>query len=254
MGRLLGLIVAVAVLALGGGPARAASPFGNWAAIFVAADNHAHSGAPSEVFDNARRDLATAFVRAGFSPGNVEQFSTHPSDYPGQKLMLSMPDVIGGELDRLATQARGGCLVYLTSHGAPDGIIVLTSSYFTSAGLAQVVDEACGDRPTVIVVSACFSGAFIAPLSRPNRMVMTAARPDRTSFGCGESDKYTFFDTCMLQQLPQAHDFPALGRAVQACVAKRESDMGLSPPSEPQVWIGPALAPDLPLLAFAAPP
>lgn len=254
MGRLLGLIVAIATLVLATAPARAASPFGDWAAIFVAADNHAHSGAPSEVFDNARRDLATAFAHAGFSAANMAQFSTHPSDYPGQKLMLSMPDVIGGELDRLAKQARGGCLVYLTSHGAPDGIIVLTASYFTSAGLAQMVDQACGDRPTVVVVSACFSGAFIPPLSRPNRMVLTAAAPDRTSFGCGESDRYTFFDTCMLQQLPTAHDFHALATAVQDCVAKRETDMGLAPPSEPQVWIGPSLAPDLPLLRFAGPP
>ncbi len=253
MGRLLGLIVAAAAL-FAATAAQASSPFASWAAVFVAADNHAHSGATSEVFDNARRDLAGAFARAGFSPANTTQFSTHPSDYPGQRLMLSMPDVIGDELDRLAAHAQGGCLVYLTSHGAPDGIIVLTASYLTAAGLAQMIDHACGERPTVVVVSSCFSGAFIPPLSRPNRMILTAAAPDRTSFGCGESDKYTFFDTCMLQQLPAAHDFPALGRAVQACVAKRETDMGLEPPSNPQVWIGPALAPDLPLMTFAAPP
>jgi hypothetical protein len=85
-------------------------------------------------------------------------------------------------------------------------------------------------------------------------MVLTAARPDRASFGCGESDRYTFFDTCMLHELPLAHDFAALGPAVQACVARREKDLGADPPSEPQLWIGSALAPELPLLAFAASP
>ena len=30
-------------------------------------------------------------------------------------------------------------------------------------------------------------------------MVLTAARPDRTSFGCGEADKYPYFDDCFLQ-------------------------------------------------------
>ncbi len=252
MGRLLGLVFAV--LALATAPARAASPFSDWAAIFVAADNHAHSGAPSEVFDNARRDLASAFAKAGFSPGNIVQFSAHPQDYPTQRLMLATPDQIGVGLNAVTARAKGGCLVYFTSHGGPDGIIVLSGSFLSAAGLAQMVDEACGDRPTVVVVSACFSGAFIPPLSAPDRMILTAARPDRTSFGCGESDKYTFFDTCMLQTLPTAHDFPSLGRAVQNCVAKRETEMGLSPPSEPQVWIGASLAPDLPLLAFAAPP
>ena len=55
----------------------AAGAFANWAAIVVAGDWHAHSGAPSEVFDNARRDLAKALVAAGFSPDHVRQFSVH---------------------------------------------------------------------------------------------------------------------------------------------------------------------------------
>ena len=46
-------------------------------------------------------------------------------------------------------------------------------------------------------------------------MVLTAARPDRASFGCGEEDHYTFFDTCMLGEVPaDARDFADLGAAV----------------------------------------
>ena len=86
-------------------------------------------------------------------------------------------------------------------------------------------------------------------------MVLTAARPDRTSFGCGESDRYTFFDTCMLEKLPTAARLPGArtARCRPASPSTRQ-DMGVSPPSEPQIWIGPALAPDLPLLAFSASP
>ena len=248
-------IAIVAVLVSVGMPARAGSSvFSTWAAVFVAGDDHAHSGATSEVFDNARRDLETAFVRAGFSAEHMAQFSVHPEDYPSQRVLPSVPDVIADKLKELATAAPGGCLVYITSHGGPDGVVVLGPNVFTSAGLASMVDDACGQRPTVVVVSACFSGAFIPPLSAPDRAILTAARPDRTSFGCGEADRYTYFDTCVLTELPSAHDFAALGRSVQECVAKREADMGASPPSEPQVWIGPQLAPDLPLMAFAAPP
>jgi hypothetical protein len=78
-----------------------------------------------------------------------------------------------------------------------------------------MVNEACADRMTVVVVSACYSGIFVPALQTDNRMVLTAARPDRTSFGCGEANVYTFFDQCFLESIPQSRDFPALARNVQ---------------------------------------
>ena len=45
-----------------------AGAFSDWAAVVVAGDWRAHSGAPSEVFDNARRDVARSLVSAGFAP------------------------------------------------------------------------------------------------------------------------------------------------------------------------------------------
>jgi hypothetical protein len=253
MRRLSALVILAALLLFADQPARAGSPFAGWAAIIVAGDDHAHSGAHSEVFDNARRDLVTAFVKAGFAPEHISQFSVQPDHERPQAVLLSDPQTIASELDRLAGDAKSGCLVYFTSHGSPDGL-VLGGGGLTPSAMASMVDDACGDRPAVVVVAACFSGVFIPPLAGPNRMVLTAARPDRASFGCGETDRYTYFDTCMLEQLPLAHDFPALGRAVQTCVAKRERVLGAAPPSEPQLWIGPELAPDLPLLAFSASP
>ena len=81
-------------------------------------------------------------------------------------------------------------------------------------------------------------------------MVLTAARRDRTSFGCGESDKYPYFDDCFLSSIDQAQDFPALAGATRECVRRREAAERVSPPSEPQVFIGAELRPVLPLYAF----
>ncbi|MGH1557142.1 C13 family peptidase [Caulobacter segnis] len=64
----------------------------------------------------------------------------------------------------------------------------------------------------MVVISACFSGVFIPPLQKSDRLVLTAARPDRASFGCGEDDKYPYFDDCFLSTLPDAHDFRGPGR------------------------------------------
>jgi hypothetical protein len=101
-----------------------------------------------------------------------------------------------------------------------------------------------------VVISACFSGVFVPDLAAPNRMILTAARPDRSSFGCGESDKYTYFDTCILQVLPIVDDFVALADAAKACVAAKEKATGASPPSEPQLAVGAGLAPVLPFYSF----
>jgi hypothetical protein len=246
--RLIGLAL-VGWLAFAG-PASAASPFANWAAIIVAGDWRAHSGAPSEVFDNARRDLATAFVRAGFSPNNIRQFSVHEAR-PGRPAK-SKPANIADGLDELTHKASGGCLIYFTSHGTPDGVLV-NDDIWPPSMLADLVDHTCGKRPTVVVVSACFSGVFAPTVGGPNRMVLTAARRDRASFGCGQEDRYTYFDACILSELPNAHDFGALGAAAQACVARREKALDADPPSEPQMDIGPVLRPLLPLYAFEKP-
>jgi hypothetical protein len=81
----------------------------------------------------------------------------------------------------------------------------------------------------------------VTPLAGDNRIIMTAARPDRTSFGCGEMDHYTFFDDCFLRAMPMAGDFPGLGHLVQQCVAERERQMKAAPPSEPQLSVGPGV-------------
>ena len=106
----------------------------------------------------------------------------------------------------------------------------------------------------MVIVSACFSGVFVPALAGANRMVLTAARPDRSSFGCGEADKYPYFDQCVLESLPHSADFATLGRTVQACVAARETKEGMKPPSEPQLYIGGGLKPLLPLYSLAVSP
>ena len=228
---------------------QAASPFADWAAVFVAGDWHAHSGGPTEAFDNARRDAAVAFQRAGFEAANIRQFSVRPERYPQAKPLPSTGADISTELERLTAKAPGGCLVYFTSHGAPPGVL-LGKGLFSPASMAGMVGKACGERPTVVIISACYSGVFLPALAGTNRMVLTAARRDRSSFGCTESDKYPYYDACLLESLPAAVDFIDLGRRARACVDKREAAEGLTPPSEPQTQIGGALRPILPFYAF----
>jgi hypothetical protein len=210
-----------------------AADFSKWAVLIVSGDNHAHSGNPSAVFDNARHDLATAFTRIGFSPANIAQFAVSP-DPAAQH---SGNSAIANTLWDLSSRAPDGCLIYFTSHGTPDGIVI-DQRVLEPEKLGMIVGNACGSKPSVIVMSACYSGQFVRTLKGDNRMVLTAARSDRTSFGCGEMDYYTFFDDCFLRALPMAGDFPSLGGLVQQCVAERERQMKATPSSEPQLDIG----------------
>ncbi len=226
------------LLALSGACAATAapSPYADWAAVVVAGDDHAsHTETLTEAFDNARRDVAKALVAKGFSPANVAQFSTRPGRYAATHPGPSDAGSIEGGLHALSARAPAGCLVYVTSHGAPEGVL-LGDRLLSARRLRGMLDRSCPARPTVVVLSACYSGALIPGLRRPDRLILTAARRDRSSFGCGESDTYPFFDSCILESLPGAEDFPALGLAARACVARKELREGMTPPSEPQIW------------------
>jgi len=245
-------LLALALLTLQGPAAGAATrPFANWAAVVVSGDFHAaHTNNPTETFDNARRDVGAELVRKGFTASNLREFSVRPELYPQQKLGKADVEPIYEGLKAAAAQATGGCLVYFSSHGAPQGVVV-DGGLLAPQVMDQMITDACGKRPTIVIISACFSGVFVPALADNNRMILTAARPDRSSFGCSEADKYPYFDACMLEAMGQAHDFVALGPAVQACVARRELETGMRPPSEPQFFVGAGLRPILPLMAFA---
>lgn len=217
----------------------APGPYGDWAAVVVSGDNRAaHVDAPTQAFDNARRDIGRALVERGFSAANIAEFSVepqrHPDTHPGRADLAD----IGTGLRRLTARSGGGCLLYLTSHGSSDGA-VLGNRLAAPRALAGILDATCGVRPTVVVISACFSGVFVPALAGANRLILTAARRDRSSFGCGEADAYPFFDGCILAALPHAADFLAVAREARACVARREREEHMSPPSQPQTFVGP---------------
>jgi hypothetical protein len=236
--------VLAAVLVFGSTYVRAAG-YSGWAVIIVAGDWHAHDGSPSEIFDNARRDVSAALSRVGFNPSNIAQFSVRPNRYPAAHPFHSDAGSIADNLWELAHRVHGGCLLYFSSHGSPSGL-VLGENILTPAKLDGIISDACEGRPTVVVISACYSGVFLRALEGPDRMILTAARRDRTSFGCGGTNKYPYFDECFLSSIDDSSDFRGLALRARQCVARTERATGMSPPSEPQIFIGSDIASRLP--------
>ncbi|MFN4184324.1 MAG: C13 family peptidase [Hyphomonas sp.] len=226
--------------ALGMGPAQAEPsvedvPLKDWAVAILAADWRDSDGAPIDAFENARRDLARAFADVGFAAENITHMSLRPRELGGFSLRSSE---VFTAFEKQARSAQAGCLLYFTSHGVPEGMVLGGEGLLSPDKLNGLVDQWCGERPTVVVVSACYSGVFIPALAAPNRLVMSAARPDRSSFGCGAGMIYPVFDNCVLDSLIDADDFVHLASLTRQCVALRERQQRLWPPSEPQARIG----------------
>lgn len=225
-------------LGLGGAGAEPAVedvPLKDWAVGILAADWRDSEGAPIDAFENARRDLARAFADVGFASGNITHMSLRPRELGGFSLRS---DEVFTAFEKQAQSAQAGCLMYFTSHGVPQGMVLGGEGLLSPDQLAGLIGQWCGERPTVVVISACYSGVFLPALAAPNRLVMTAARSDRSSFGCGAGMLYPVFDNCVLDSLSDADDFVHLSKLTRQCVAFRERAERLWPPSEPQALIG----------------
>lgn len=133
--------------------------------------------------------------------------------------------------------------IYLSSHGSQDHHLVLDQPRLQLTDLAA--DELASalaplkDRDKVIVISACYSGGYISPLKDERTLIMTAARPDRVSFGCSEEADFTYFgDALFAQALNQTDDLKQAFELARASVAERERREGFEA-SEPQLWAPP---------------
>ncbi len=211
-----------------------------WSVLLVAADYRTTQGTSTDAFDNARRAVAGHLVRLGFDDSNIAQLSVRPERYGDPRVHMATVENMRGDLRRHRRDADRGCFVYLTSHGSVDGLALGSSGLLTPAQVDGLLQEQCGSDPTILIVSACYSGIFAADeMLKPNRFIMTAARSDRTSFGCGEGTRYPYFDACLIETFPQAADWLDFARSTRTCVAAREQAEHLSPPSSPQIYVGP---------------
>lgn len=229
------LILSLLLFAAPAGAGVAGGAFSDWAALVVAGDSYSEDNKDTAVFDNGRQTIVKELVGLGFQPGHIRQLTDWPERFHDAK-RVSRPR-IAEALDGAAGQAKAGCFVYLTSHGNTDGIGI-GNHMLSPRRLGTMIDHACHNRPAVVVVSACYSGVFVDRLKSPDRIVMTAAAKDRSSFGCGATDQFTYFDACAVESLPKAGDFASFGQHTLACVAAREKKERVERPSNPQLVIG----------------
>lgn len=105
-------------------------------------------------------------------------------------------------------------MLFLTSHGSPEHELYVGLDPLPLDQIApQDLSDLFADSPIrykVIVISACYSGGFIDALKSATTMVITAARADRASFGCGTDSEITDFGRAFfVEGLNHSDSFPA---------------------------------------------
>ncbi len=223
----LALVLLLAALAAA---ARAETAPRNWHVFLVAADR------AEPVFDNAVDRLSALFKsRYGIA---AERFTSRRQRPDGKH------DATWQDISRVALARRmapgDACLFYFTSHGDEGGLYMARHrSLLPPEDLARLLDRACGRRPTVVVVSACHSGTFLRPaLTTDNRVILTAARADRSSFGCSFKEQLSVYDRCFLDSWGASASWTTLHGTIAACVSAAEQARNYRPPSEPQAFFG----------------
>jgi hypothetical protein len=156
---------------------------------------------------------------------------------------------LGRALGRVGEAMNGDedlLFLYISAHGGRDHRLSavqppLELASLTPTALARLLQDA-GIRWRVIVISACYAGGFIEPLRDENSIIITAAAPDRASFGCEPGREFTYFgDAYFRDALARTRSFTRAFDMAKESIARQEAAEKLEP-SLPQMWVGRAIA------------
>lgn len=209
--------------------------------------------ASDDVFRNETLYLRQLFEQRFAARGRVVTLVNNPDNLGEQPYApLATYDnlydtlaAIGKRMDR----KEDALLLFVTTHGTEDHTLYVQvdqdeEDFISPQDLRQALDDAgIGNR--IIVLSACYSGGFIPALRSPDTLILTAARADRPSFGCGNTSNATYFGQAWLIDAMNRSDDPlaAFDMAKTAITAREKQEGEL--PSLPQQSLGKRIAPVL---------
>lgn len=142
-------------------------------------------------------------------------------------------------------------ILTMTSHGSPDGFALRYGDFVERTldpqTLKTLLDEA-GIKNRILIVSSCFSGAFVAPLADADTAIITAASSTHTSFGCANDRQWTYFGEAFFEKgLTGEATLADAFRSAKTTIAAWEDEQKLVP-SDPQIAIGARIAQRFPEL------
>jgi len=205
-----------------------------------------------DVFRNEAEYAAKMF--AGRFGATVHPLVLANNPHTLERYPLASWSNLESSLDALASTMKPDddiLMLCLSSHGDPDHNLLvdldpLPLDQIGAPDLAGILKK----HPfkwKVVVVNACYSGGFVPSLHGPGTLVLTAARTDRSSFGCGSDSDITYFGRAWLvDALNRTPDFIDAFKQASGEIDQWEKKDELTP-SEPQIDIGHGIADQLAL-------
>ncbi|HTR10113.1 MAG TPA: C13 family peptidase [Paraburkholderia sp.] len=200
----------------------------------------------------AMNSTSTAFQN------DMELVSRRLSELGGP--VLKYEDSNGPQKDKLnfpfATPATlANAIKEISSHAGPDDIVVVFISThgnrkilsvnvahhelkpLTAAQLSSALAP-LENRPTIVIIAACFSGSFLPELQAARRIVITSASGERASFGCQADSQNTFFTEALFAKgFDASKSLSRLMADAKIRIAQREHELRFRN-SEPQMSVG----------------
>ena len=139
-------------------------------------------------------------------------------------------------------RAQDKVMVLIATHGNVNALAINFANqnypHLNSAFLNRAMADLRG-KPVLVVMSACHSGSFLAPLAGPSRILVAAAAADKSSFDCQFQSTNTYFiDALFNQPEPREKSIIHLMDKAKIDVDQREKKQKLSPPSLPEMSVG----------------
>jgi len=187
----LSILMFAVLMGQGAAPTAAAISGAGWQVVLAAGDD------AEPVFDNATRELGQRLAAAGVSASNIHRLSANAAEL-SPDVEPAQAKVLLRRIAELPARMGDRCLVFSDlARRARRRYMARPLEHRTQPGRAcRVLSRGCAAVPTVVVVSACYSGGFVSgKMAKPNRIILTAARRDRPSFGCQVHRNLQFFST-----------------------------------------------------------
>jgi hypothetical protein len=202
------------------------------------------------VFRNEAEYFDKLFSKRLGADGHVIVLENNPASLTTRPLATwsNLEDALDAVASKMDMK-RDILLVYFTTHGSEDHTLLVDMDPLPLDQIgATDLPGILAEHPfkyKAVIVNACYSGGFIPPLKNADTLVITAARADRSSFGCGEQSELTWFGHAFLvNALNKTDDFRQAFKLASTQVAAWEKRDNYEP-SDPQISAGDGIAAQL---------
>lgn len=135
-----------------------------------------------------------------------QQYSSIQIDYAATKSNLK------NAIASIPHSKSNGLFVFSTDHGMADGSLVLWGEFVSPEEFSDIFSPTLGYRMRVFEFEQCYSGAFLAPLSSKNTIIVTASTDAELSWALPPDYGYDsfnfFFNSALKGSFPEGYTYP----------------------------------------------